>query len=203
MKFEIFGRKFEFFSSLRQWEKLKALCAEYILHPAVICAVGLLFLYFILYFYMRAKHKSALLEKIRLFAPVLYLFCIIALSLLNRTPGTRGDFHFFFDFIFAGTTYFHETRVLMAILDFLYYIPYGFLLRWSNPHIRAYGAVGLASLTAFAIEILQWLFALGVGTAEHWLICTFGAVIGVVCFVPYKKIHKSRRSGAGDSNRVS
>lgn len=179
MDVEFGGRKFSFLSRPEQWEKLKALCAAYFLHPAVLFSFLLLIGCFAVWGFTRCGKSMKIAERIRSSLPFVYMLLIFSLALFNRTPGVRGSFHVRFDYVLEGTAGFHETRLLMAAFDFLYYIPYGFLMRWGRSSWKWYTALLWVTFTGLAVEILQWGLALGVGTVEHWMLYTLGGITGI------------------------
>ena len=188
MKIELFGREISIYSPA-QWEKVKGLWAKYFLHPAVVFVFALLAVCFVAYGVAHRRGNRVGAVRLKKALPPVYLLLIVSLALLNRLPGSggRGWFHLLPDYIFAGTVGVHETRLLMAIFDFLYYVPYGFLLRWALLRRGRRAPFLLASATGLLVEICQWLFGLGVGTVEHWLLYSLGATAGIAAFDACRK----------------
>lgn len=193
MILHIFGREFAAFAYPAQGEKVRYLIARYIFHPAVIAALIVFLVCVVVYGFAAAANKP--LRRVSRLLPAGYLLVIASLALLNRTPGEQGVFLLRFDYILAGETGFHETRVLMGIFDFLYYIPFGCLLRVAFPEDGAGYSVGFASFTGLLMEALQCALGLGVGTAEHWLLYTGGAASGVAVYSLCKNWRGKRPRG--------
>lgn len=193
MDFDFFGRTFSFFSRPGQWDKFVGMLKDYLLKPAVIAAFVLILAWICLYVYARKARKSVLSDRLRRLSPLIYLVLILSLTIFNREfGGAPGEFHLLPDFVFEAEHKFHETRILLAIVDFLYYIPYGALIKWSNPRFKTYQAILIVVATGFAAEFLQFLLATGVGTVEQWLMDSLGGILGIVLmkFIQKRKLEK-------------
>lgn len=204
MQIELFGWKLTIFSPA-QWEKVKLLSAQYFLHPVVLSAFVLLVVCVAAYVAASRRNNPTVKNRLKKTLPPLYLLLIVSLALLNRLPGSgaRSVFHLRLDYIFEGTTGIHETRVLMAVFDFLYYIPFGFLLRWAAPNRKGLVPLLFASATGLMMELGQWIFGLGVGTVEHWLLYSIGAATGIVICAVYCAHREKERSGETLSSKRS
>ncbi len=193
MRFEFNGRSFSFFAEPRQWYKLLLLTREYLLCWPVLLCFGLLAA--AAFVYRRAAKKGATnwQEGLRAWFPLLYLLFILSLSLFNRSSGPAGNFHFAFDYVLAGGGAYHESRVLLALLDGLYYIPFGMLLRWHRGRWTLYQAAVLVLSSGFLVEALQAVTGRGTGSVEHWLMYTLGGWFGMALMAALRRRREDKR----------
>ena len=192
MVFNLFGRSFAFFSEARQWEKALALFGRALLSPFSLAALILLILCL-----KSAAGTGARRGRERLLPA--YLFFLLSLYVLSRPAGAVGDFRFSFGYVLEGSGGFHETRVLLALLDFLLFLPLGGLLVRAGRGWGRYRASLLALTFGFLLEVLQFALGRGIGCVDHWLIFGSGGIAGVLlgsgAFASGKA--RGKRSGAG------
>ena len=179
MELDILGRDFKLLVEQRQWDKLLSFILNYVLtKPAAIFAVAMIFVCCGMIFWgMGSEGREKKVFK-RL-ALCNYILVLMLLSVLNRDVGTR-EVRIFLDAWIAETGAFHESNVIIALIDFLYFIPYGMLLRWQRRwHAHWLMSLGIVVFTGFLIELFQFVFARGVSSLEDFAAYTFGGMAGV------------------------
>lgn len=179
MEWDILGWDFKLLVEQRQWDKLFSFILNYVLtKPAAIFAVSIFFVCCgMVFFGMGSEGKKRKVFK-RL-ALCSYIFVLLLLSVLNRDSGTR-EVRIFFDAWIAGANAFHESNVIIALIDFFYFVPYGMLLRWQRRwHAHWLMSLGIVSLSGFLIEFFQFVFARGVSSLEDFAAYTLGGMAGV------------------------
>lgn len=176
MKFEIFGREFEFFTSERQYEKFFAYLNEYLIKPPVLILLMIIILYLLCVYFLRRFEKQELADKLKSGYPVLYFGVIVAIYLLGRESSGQS-FRFEFDNWLNGATQFHETMILTFIINMLVFLGYGFVLQkyWRSKKRN----VLLVMISALFIEEMQYFLSRGIGSVTDFVAFTIGGVMGV------------------------
>lgn len=78
------------------------------------------------------------------------------------------------------------------VLNFLSFIPFGIYLSMLRPKKSFAKNVMLLFLASFLIEVLQYVFAIGVSDIDDVIANTFGGVIGIFGFVILEKCLKDK-----------
>lgn len=197
MEFTFFDRVFHFFSEERQWQKLYGFLQTYFsLTPALVILLSVLLIYFVLLLYARLNNKRILRQKLHRCGVWVYFFLILQLSVFNRQPGERC-LRMMPDAWLAGEEAFHESNIIMSVIDFGYYIPYGIFLACRMEKSKMYfKAIGLAAGTSLMMEVLQYICARGVASPADILANTAGGAMGVFLAVIGRNKRKKRQYGS-------
>ena len=188
MSIEILGRKFLLLVKIEQWYKLLDLVKMYFSKPTTaIFAITLLVGIF--YFWKVFRCKD--LEKIWLYKGILWnLFIIIflCLSIFNRNMGSVRELRLFFDPWFSGKNAFHESTILIALIDCFYFMPYGAIVYWQE--WNSYGFLIseiIVFVTGLMIEVLQFVLIRGVASIEDVAAYFIGGTIGIIGTIMLKR----------------
>lgn len=139
------------------------------------------------------------MKKARWVLFALYCLFIVWYTLLSRPtkPTRTADFRLFWSFrdLLAGKST-GKTDVIQNINNILFFIPFGLLL----PLKKWWKALLTALCFSAAIEVAQYIFALGLCELDDVISNTFGAMIGYWIWIGLKKIlgssdETSKRSG--------
>lgn len=176
MELEILGRKFEFFTSERQYEKFFAYLNEYLIKPPVLILIMIIILYLVCVYFLRRLEKQELADRLKLGYPVLCFGVIVAIYLLDREPSGQS-FRFEFDNWLNGATQFHETMILTFIINMVVFLVYGFVLQkyWRSKKRN----VLLVVISALLIEEMQYFLSRGVGSMTDLVAFIIGGVMGI------------------------
>lgn len=165
--------------SNRQWLKLMSFLKQYLLKPT--SGIAILFLIdclLCLYMMLNCKRYRELLQKAALMN---YCGVILSLSVFNRENGTAREIRLYFDpwIISVSGFRFHESNILIFLLDCIYFIPFGLLVGLQS--IRAYRcavSMCLILLIGIGVETLQFVFGRGVSSIGDITAYFIGGVIG-------------------------
>lgn len=189
MKFSLFGRTFYFLSDARQIDKAINILEKYFIKPEVLVLLIVFVVYFVIRFAARVLNKEKLRNILRKISPWIYLFFILGLTVLNRDVGTR-EIRVLPDAWFAGEENYHESNIIVALFNIVFYIPYGFILyRWSKFKRLYITTVVIVFGTSLLTEVLQYVLARGISTVEDVGMNVIGGCIGALIAVVLKKIH--------------
>lgn len=180
MSFDTINRKFFFFSNVEQWNKFKRFVIAYFTGPKMILVMITLILCFV--FIFAALKRKKVPQKYRLFkllALACYFLTILILSVFSRNFGTVRELRITFDPWFAGDNSFHESNILISLINCLYFIPFGILLRWQNKK-RFFILITflIIILTSLFVEGLQYLLMCGVASISDAVSYIIGGIIG-------------------------
>lgn len=194
MQFNLFGRTFYFLANAGQFEKVINMIEHYFIKPEVLVLLIILVVYFEFRFAAFVLKKEKLRGALRKIAPWVYLMVILGLTVFNRTPGYR-EIRLRPDAVLAGSGNYHESSILTALFNILFYVPYGFLLykwgKYKKPYITS---ALIAIVTAIGSEALQYLLARGVTTLEDVVLNTLGGCIGAALAAAIRCGSKKRRA---------
>ena len=197
MKIGIFDRVFYLFTEERQKQKLIDFINDYFLSGPALLIIGIvLVIYFLVWVYAIRNRRIRLKKFLNNASYWLCFFLILQLSVLNRKSGTR-EIRITPEPWFIGSTAFHESNVLLAVIDFCYYVPYGFLtiriFRGKHMFMKTFGIILMTSL---GMEILQYVFAKGVSSSGDVIANTLGGLFGAGV---YYLLHRltDRKKGKG------
>lgn len=160
-----------------QWRKLLDFIQNYFLsRPCTILAIILLITSFILTI-KSIKDKS---KKKQVIALICYIGLVIIFSIVNRDVGTARELRLYFDpWLLENGTGFHESNVLISIIDCLYFIPIGFLLRLNKWHSLILSFV-FVLIFGFSIELFQYILIRGVASISDFTSYIVGGLIGIL-----------------------
>lgn len=178
MEIDIFDKSFKLFVEQRQWNKLFAYVISYILgKPAGIMAAALFFCVFALCFFaMAAKgRRKRLLKRSAL---ICYVIVLLLAFIFNRDQGIRDLRLSLEAWTLEGG--FHESVVILTLVDFIFFFLLGILLRWQHRwHAHWLSSFGIIALFGFSIELLQYIMARGAASTEDFLAYVLGGMLGV------------------------
>ena len=184
MEIEIFDHTFYFLSDSRQWAKLYDFLSLYLLNNAAGKLAVLLAAAACLMMLVTIPVHGTKKRRLNDTCLALYAAALLLLFVFSREGGTRGLR------IFSGEWYltdggFHEANILVTLLNFTLFIPYGFLLRKAlGPHKKL--RMLLAILAAAILpELLQLLFARGYTALQDLLAYILGALLGWLLMLPF------------------
>jgi hypothetical protein len=186
MQFQLFNRTFYFFAEGRQFLKAIDMVEQYLIKPVVLFLLIILIIYFEFRFGAFLFKKEKLRNVLVMMSPWIYLLVILTLTIFNREVGER-TFRVF-DPWTGGEDGYHETRIIEAMLNLFFYIPYGFLLyKWGKYKRRYLTTIGIALVTSALTELLQLALARGVCSFDDIVMNTIGAFIGASIAVIFSK----------------
>ena len=186
MEILIFGRWFSFLSEEAQWDKLNSMLSQYFYTPATILA---LIAAVVCFFYVKKGIKCILnkeieSEKYKKIVLIGYIVIFFSFSFFNRDVTNVRVLRLTFDSWIASNRTYHESNILIAILDTLYFVPYGAIVkwkRWNDRRIYSFiVSIGIILLTGFTIEFLQYFFFRGVASVEDLIAYLTGGSIGII-----------------------
>ena len=145
------------------------------------------------------KNKVNLYKFIPLFVFAVYVFYILYMTLLCRTPRTFYQYNYK---LFWSYQYFFDQdhpQGRQIILNILFFVPFGFLLSavLNSFQIKSKKRIFLitiiaACLLSVAIEFLQLILKLGFSEFDDVMDNTAGAVIGALIYLPFPAIKEKR-----------
>lgn len=179
MDFDLFDRSFKFFTDERQWNKFIDFIDEYFLSrpAAIIALICLITMPVLILIALKSDEKRR--NKLKLTVLVDYIFIILLLSVFNRDGGTR-ELRLYYDSWTAGNTNYHESNVILSLIDFFYFVPYGMLIRWQyKDQAHWLQSLCIVGMTGLAIELLQYVSARGVASIGDLTAYIAGGMVGV------------------------
>lgn len=200
MKIGIFDRVFYLFTEEQQKQKLMAFLNDYFLSGPTLLIIGMaLLIYFLIWVYAVRNRKVRLKKILNKASFWLYFFLILQLSVLNRKSGTR-EIRIAPEPWFIGSTAFHESNIILAVINFCYYVPFGFLtIRVLSRKHRLIKTIGIILMTTLSMEILQYVFAKGVSSSGDVIANTLGGLLGAcVCFLLHRPTDREKGRGIYD-----
>lgn len=179
MGIDIWGREFRLLVEQRQWDKLFSFIFNYFLtKPAAILGIAVLILCCSLIFFgMGFEGKKR--KWMKRLALISYIAVTLLFSIFNRDEGVRA-LRLMPDAWTAGTSGFHESNIIIAIIDFLYFIPLGMLVRWQHRyHVHWLSSLAFVAAAGFTVEFLQYVMARGVASVGDFAAYVLGGMAGV------------------------
>lgn len=182
-EFVIFNRPFEFLTEERQWIKLRGFLNQYLFDNAwgkyailllVIIGIGFLASIFLHGILKKVMNHVLLFE---------YIGVLIILFVVSRNAA-RG-FRVFNVSDYLTESGFHETRVLISLINCLMFVPFGILLRKVSGKSHAITNVLLILIAAVGIEVAQYAFFKGYSAAEDVLMYVIGGFAGLILATPF------------------
>lgn len=185
-EFTIFDRTFKFLTDESQWVKLQNYLNQYLFDNTwgkyavlILLAIAAGFLLSIVLHGIAKKTVNHLL----LFA---YIGVMIFLYVLSHD--TAQGFRTFSLSDYLTETGFHETRVLIAVINCLFFVPFGIFLRKVSGKNHLITNMFLVILAAAGIEIAQYVFAKGYTALDDFAVCVIGGWIGLILAAPFCRI---------------
>lgn len=160
-----------------QWRKLLDFIQNYFLsRPCTILAIILLITSFVLTI-KSIKDKS---RKKQALALICYIGVVIIFSIVNRDVGTARELRLYFDpWRLENGSGFHESNMLISVIDCLYFIPIGFLFRLNKWHSFILSFV-FVLVFGFSIELFQYILIRGVASLSDFVSYVIGGLIGIL-----------------------
>jgi glycopeptide antibiotics resistance protein len=179
MEIEIFGRKFYIFSDGIQWEKFNSMMSMYFFKPTSILVLICFVCCLIWIRKVRRKGKNRKLYKH--LALLSYLLIIISLTILNRETGSVREIRWTYDPWFSGTGAFHESNIIVAVFNCLFFVPYGMLCGWQDwGDSNRFLPIIIVAVTGFMVELFQYILGRGVTSIGDITSFIIGGVTGVI-----------------------
>lgn len=179
MEIDILEREFKLLVEQRQWDKLFSFIFNYFLtKPAAILGIAVLLLCCSLIFLGMGfeGNKRKWMKRLALLS---YIVVILLFAIFNRDAGVRM-LRFMPDAWTAGESGFHESNIIISVIDFLYFIPLGMLLRWQHRyHAHWLSSFGFVAAAGFAVEFLQYIKERGVASVGDFAAYLLGGMTGV------------------------
>lgn len=182
-EFTVFDHTFSFLTEERQWIKLQNYLNQYLFDNRwgkyavmILAACMLLFLFSIA---LRGKAKKAANYLLLL----IYMAALILLFIVGRDH-VRG-IRLFNTANYLTEGGFHETRVLISLINCLLFVPFGICLRKASGKGHAFSNVLLVLFMAFGLEIAQYIFARGYTALEDVLVYVIGGFAGLLIASPF------------------
>ena len=190
MHFKFKGRDFSLFGDIAQWKKFFGMLSAYFFKYTTIIAIIMFFICCVCVWKSKGKRKSnGNLEKRICFGA--YIIIMLSFSILNREVGENRVLRLSFDSWTAGDSGFHESNVLTALFDGVYFMPYGIIVRWQNwGNNRLICSLLCVLITGFIIEFLQYLLYRGVASVEDLFAYVIGGSVGIAVSSIYMKINQ-------------
>ena len=160
-----------------QWKKLVEFIQSYFLtRPFTILAIILLIISFI-FTIKSIKDKS---KNKQVAAFICYVGVMVIFSIVNRDVGPARVLRLYFDpWLLESGSGFHESNVLISVIDCLYFIPVGFLLRLNKRYSLILSFV-FSFVFGFSIELLQYILIRGVASISDFVSYVIGGLIGIM-----------------------
>ncbi|MDO4491606.1 MAG: VanZ family protein [Lachnospiraceae bacterium] len=182
-EFTIFDRPFRFLMEESQWIKLQNYLEQYLFENVwsqyAMLLLLILFLGFLLTFVLRGTPKKVMNHLLLMG----YLVVLALLFVAGR--GTARGIRVFNVNDYLTDTGFHETRVLIAVINCLMFVPLGIALRKASGRAHAITNSLLIFLVAAGIEIAQYLLARGFSALEDVLMYVLGGFAGLIIAAPF------------------
>lgn len=160
-----------------QWEKLIYFVENYFLTKPFTVIGILLFISTIVLSIKGNKQKSIQSYKMAL---VCYLGVVLVFSVLNRDTGSSRELRLYFDsWLLENGSGFHESNILISIIDCLYFIPIGFLV-FLNRKDNIFLCLLFVGLLGFSIELIQYVLIRGVASISDFISYCVGGVLGMI-----------------------
>lgn len=178
MEIDVFDKSFKLFAEQRQWEKLFTYVVSYVLgKPAGIMAVALsLFMCSLIFFALASERRRK--KVLKCTGLVCYMVVLLLVFIFNREQGTRDLRLGLESWTLEGG--FHESVVILTILDFVLFFIYGMLIRWQHKwHAHWLSSFCIIVLSGIFIEALQYIMARGAASTEDFLAYLLGGMFGV------------------------
>lgn len=127
----------------------------------------------------------------------LFLFCAVVVFILWRTVGNRtvGKREIslipFYSFVAARTT---PERHRSVVANILLFIPFGLTLAFCIKHHPVRATILAAAGFSMMIELVQFVFGLGLCETDDVIFNTLGAAFGTLAFVIQRQMTKYRRA---------
>ncbi len=118
----------------------------------------------------------------------IYLVANLYLTLISRVPKDNRTAAWIPFWSYIDTWNGNTALGVQIILNILLYIPLGYLLRFTFPHIRAVQVIVIGCLLSVLTETAQLIFKLGLFEWDDMIDNTLGTVIGVACYWGMKKL---------------
>lgn len=182
-EFTIFSHKFSFLTEERQWIKLQDYLNQYLFDniwgkfAVMILAVCLLL--FLLSIILHGSAKKAA-NSILFF---IYIAALLLLFIVGREH-VRG-IRLFNKANYLTANGFHETRVLISMINCLLFVPFGICLRKVSGKGHIFRNIFLMLLMAFGVEIAQFIFCRGYSALEDVLVYVIGGFAGLLIATPF------------------
>lgn len=140
--------------------------------------------------YAKACKKRQLFYRILRMSVGLYWVLIFCLSVANRQPSVRS-LHLVPEAWLAGESGFHESNVILSMINFCYYIPYGMLLAGQGKERKHYlRAVWLSAVTSIMMEALQYCTARETASTADVLANVAGGAAGMLLVLLWRCLRK-------------
>lgn len=179
MKINIFGRDFMILAEDRQWNKLKDFIIQYFVeNPAVqIAVILMLFVLAISIFaFFSEGRKKDILKRTAL---VMYVLILIILFILCRERKEQ-KIRFFGVKWYLTEKGFHEGNVLISMINFIIFIPYGMLLKWQVRRSHWIQMFEIVISTSVLIEIIQFVSGRGNMAIQDIISYSLAGLLGVM-----------------------
>lgn len=177
MEIAVFDKSFKLFAEQRQWSKLFSYVISVLGKPSgimtfalIFCTLGMIFFSMVLEGRKKKVFKRAGL--------VCYMVVLLLIFIFNREQGTRDLRLGLESWTLEGG--FHESVVILTILDFVLFFIYGMLIRWQHKwHAHWLSSFCIIVLSGIFIEVLQYIMARGTASTEDFLAYLLGGMLGV------------------------
>jgi glycopeptide antibiotics resistance protein len=178
MEVTFFGRVFKIFAEQMQFDKAEKFVESYIMRPAALVALIVIVAYLVAVIVFVALKNQKIKHILADCSPIVYALFILLFSVFNREPSGEHSFRVFDPWI-SGETSFHESTVIMFFIDLFYFVPLGVLVQWRmRGRLTALKTMGVVLAVGLCVELLQYIFMLGVFTFSNLLSYCLGGGIG-------------------------
>ncbi len=202
-EFTIFGRSFQFLTNDSQWVKLQNFLNLYLFDNTWGQYALLILLAVLAGFLLSLVLRGGAKKAVNLFTFLLYCGAMILLFIVVREPARGLRVFNISDYL--TDTGFHETRVLIGVINGLLFVPFGILLRKASGRGHGISNVFLTMLMAVGIEMAQYVFSRGYTALEDVAVYLIGGFAGMILAAPFCLISESaenrRRRRKTERNR--
>lgn len=182
-EFIIFNRPFQFLTNDSQWYKLEDYLNRYLFsNKWGNYAILLLIVVFICFLLSISFHGMAK-KMINIVTLLSYIGVLILLFIVNRETGRGVRVFSISDYL--TDTGFHETRVLITLINCLFFVPFGIFLRKVSGKGYAIVNVFLVVIAATGIEVAQYVFAKGFTALDDMFVYIVGGFAGLLLASPF------------------
>ncbi len=182
-EFTIFGRPFEFLTNESQWTKLHNFLNQYLFDNywgnIALIIMAAVFAGFLLSLILHGRAKKTV-NVLTLLA-----YAVVMVLLFVAVRETARGFRGFNLSDYLTDTGFHETRVLIGVVNGMFFVPFGILLRKASGKGHGFANVFLILLAAVGIEFGQYYFAKGYTAVEDVLVYLVGGFSGLIIASPF------------------
>ncbi|MDO4617112.1 MAG: VanZ family protein [Lachnospiraceae bacterium] len=202
-EFTIFDRPFQFLATDDQWTKLENYLDQYLFSNVYGQYALLLLLIITAGFLLSLILRGYLKKTLNIVLFLSYSIVLILLFIAGRD--TAQGFRIFTLSDYLTDTGFHETRVLISLLNAVFFAPFGVFLRKASGKGHAIVNIFVVVMAAGGIEIAQYVFSRGYTALEDVLMYVLGGFAGLIIAAPFcmvsEYMENSRRGNRHHGSR--